>query len=101
MRSVTTASSRTPVASKTDLMTFQGGSSAMQMRYVEAIDLPPGQPVSLNPAGLHVWLEGLKQPLKTGTSFPLTLEFANAGQREVNVAVIAPAAMPPMAGMEM
>ena len=89
------------VANKTDLMTFQGGSSAMQMRYVEDIDLPAGQPVTLNPAGLHVWLADLKQPLKAGNSFPLTLEFANAGKREVSVAVIAPAAMPPMSGMKM
>ena len=89
------------VADKTDLMTMQGGSSHMEMTYVGGIDLPAGKPVSLNPAGLHVWLAGLHQPLKAGESFPLTLEFEKAGKREVTVSVIAPAAAAPMAGMKM
>jgi copper(I)-binding protein len=90
-----------PVAKKTDLMTMRGATSAMEMAYVEPIELPGGKPVSLNPAGLHVWLAGLNEPLRAGQSFPLTLEFENAGRREVTVAVIAPAAPPPMAGMKM
>ena len=88
-------------AAKTDLMTMAGGTSGTEMTYVKQVDLPAGQPVSLNPTGLHVWLEGLKQPLKTGESFPLTLKFEKAGERQVTVSVIAPAAMPPMAGMKM
>ncbi|HEU4651784.1 MAG TPA: copper chaperone PCu(A)C [Croceibacterium sp.] len=85
----------TPVARKTDLMTMAGGSTAMEMTYVEAIDLPAGQPVSLNPAGLHVWLAGLNRPLRAGETFPLVLEFEHAGERRVTVSVIAPAAVPP------
>jgi copper(I)-binding protein len=67
----------------------------MAMASVKGIDLPSGQPVSLNPAGLHVWLAGLKQPLKAGQSFPLTLRFEKAGERRVSVPVIEPAAPPP------
>jgi copper(I)-binding protein len=89
------------VANKTDLMTMAGGNNPMRMRYVDAIDLPAGERVSLNSTGLHVWLADLEQPLKAGTSFPLTLVFENAGKREVSIAVIAPAAMPPMPGMNM
>ena len=89
------------VADKTDLMTMQGGSSHMEMTYVGGIDIPAGKPVSLNPAGLHVWLAGLHQPLKAGQSFPLTLRFEKAGERTVTVSVIAPAAAAPMAGMKM
>lgn len=89
----------TPVAKKTDLMTMAGGSSAMEMTYVQAIDLPANQPVSLNPAGLHVWLAELNQPLKAGQSFPLTLKFEKAGERQVTVSVIAPAAEPPASGL--
>jgi hypothetical protein len=88
-----------PVAGRTDLMTMQGGSSATEMTYVEGIDLPAGKPVSLNPAGLHVWLADLNQPLEAGQTFPLTLEFERAGQRQVTVSIIEPAAMPPMPGM--
>lgn len=92
-------SASTPVARSTSLMTFEGGSSAMRMRTVSAIDIPANAPVSLDPNGLHVWLEGLHEPLKQGREFPLTLRFEQAGERTVTVKVIAPAAMPPMPGM--
>jgi copper(I)-binding protein len=88
-----------PVAKKTDLMTMEGGSSAMGMKYLEAIDIPAGKPVSLNPRGLHVWLAVLNAPLKAGQSFPLTLRFEKAGERQVTVSVIKPAEAPPMPGM--
>jgi len=87
-----------PVANKTDLMTMAGGSSAMEMTYVRDIAVPADTPVSLNPAGLHVWLAGLKQSLKAGGTFPLILEFENAGERRVTVEVIGPAAVPPASG---
>jgi copper(I)-binding protein len=88
-----------PVAGKTDLMTMAGGSTKMEMTYVDGIELPAGKAVSLNPTGLHVWLSDLKQPLKAGQTFPLSLQFEKAGKRQVTVSVIAPAAMPPMSGM--
>ena len=75
-------------------MTFVGGSSAMEMTYVPGIEIPAGKPVSLNPTGLHVWLEGLKQPLQAGQTFPLSLKFQNAGVRRVVVTVIEPSAPP-------
>jgi copper(I)-binding protein len=89
----------TPVAKKTDLMTMAGGSSAMQMKYLKAIDIPAGKPVSLNATGLHVWLAELKQPLKAGETFPLTLVFEKAGKRAVTVSILKPAAAPPMPAM--
>jgi copper(I)-binding protein len=85
----------TPVAKETDLMTMAGGSSAMEMTYLDDMDIPANKAVSLNPAGWHVWLSDLNQPLKAGQSFPLSLEFEKAGRREVTVSVIAPAAAPP------
>ena len=94
-------SASAPIAQKTDLMTMQGGSSAMEMTYLDGIDIPADTPVSLNPSGLHVWLAGLNQPLRAGQSFPLLLEFENAGRRRIVVTVISPAAAPPMSGMQM
>jgi copper(I)-binding protein len=91
----------TPVANKTDLMTMQGGSGEMKMSYLNGIDVPAGKPVSLDPTGLHVWLADLKQPLKAGQTFPLSLRFEKAGERQVTVSVTAPAAAPPMSGMQM
>ncbi|MES2442492.1 MAG: copper chaperone PCu(A)C [Pseudomonadota bacterium] len=89
----------TPAAKKTDLMTMTGDGGAMGMKYLTAIDIPAGQPVTLNAGGLHVWLAGLNQPLTAGQSIPLTLKFEKAGDRQVTVTIVAPAAMPPMPGM--
>ena len=85
----------TPAAKKTDLMTMEMTGGAMGMSYVKAIDLPAGTPVGLNPSGLHVWLAELNQPLKAGQSIPLTLKFEKAGERQVTVTIIDPAAAPP------
>jgi copper(I)-binding protein len=91
----------TPVAKKTDLMTMAGGSGAMEMKYVNGIDIPANEPVSLNPGGLHVWLADLNQPLRAGQRFPITLRFEKAGERQVIVTIIKPAAAPPVSGMGM
>jgi len=91
----------TPVAKKTDLMTMRGGSDAMQMTYVQGIDIPAGKPVSLNAGGLHVWLAGLNRPLKAGENFPLTLTFAKSGDRQLAVTVVKAAAAPPDSAMRM
>jgi hypothetical protein len=71
----------------------------MEMTYVKAIDIPPNKPVSLDPSGLHVWLADLNHPLKADQTFPLTLKFEKAGERQVIVSIIKPAAAPPMSGM--
>jgi len=70
--------------------------AAMEMKYLEGIDVPANAPVSLNAGGLHVWLADLNQPLKAGQTFPLTLTFEKAGPRQVIVSIIQPAAAPPM-----
>jgi copper(I)-binding protein len=76
-------------------MTMEGGSGSMAMTYLEAIDIPANETVSLDPTGLHVWLAGLQQPLRAGETFPLLLTFENAGERQVIVSIIGPAAAPP------
>ena len=85
----------TPAAGKTDLMTMGRGGNVMEMKYLQAIDIPADKPVSLNPGGLHVWLAELKQPLKAGETFPLDLRFEKAGERRVNVTVVKPSDPPP------
>lgn len=77
----------TPVADKAELheMKMEGG--IMKMRPLTGLDLPAGQPVSLKPGAVHIMLTGLKQPLHAGDSFPLTLDFAKAGKRQVSVPV--------------
>ena len=77
----------TPVAKKAELhmMTTEGG--VMKMRPLAGLDVPADQPMTLKPGGAHIMLTGLNQPLQAGQSFPLTLSFEKAGQREVTVAV--------------
>lgn len=45
----------------------------MTMREVEAIELPAGQPVALEPGGFHVMLIGLKALVQAGETVELTL----------------------------
>ncbi len=57
----------------------------MQMRKVEALDVPAKGSVELAPGGLHIMLIGLKNALKEGDTLTLTFVFEKAG--EVSVAV--------------
>jgi hypothetical protein len=50
----------------------------MKMDAVPTLDLPQGKPVTLKPGGYHIMLMGLKQQLKPGDQFPVTLTFASA-----------------------
>ena len=92
-----------PVAKRAGLHTMTMEGSVMKMRPLAGIDLSPNQPVTLKPGGMHIMLEGLNEPLQAGKSFPLTLTFEKAGQRQVEVAVEKPGAMGPEghAGMQM
>jgi copper(I)-binding protein len=77
----------TPVAGMASLHTSVNESGIMKMRPVEGIPVEPGHPAVLEPGGLHIMLEKLKQPLKEGDHFPLTLTFEKAGTRQVEVRV--------------
>ena len=69
----------TPVAKETDLMTMAGGSSAMEMTYLDEMDIPANKTVSLNPAGWHVWLSDLNQPLLAAVRVVADIIFGVAG----------------------
>jgi copper(I)-binding protein len=66
-----------------------------KMRRTDGLDLPAGQPVTLQPGATHIMLIGLSEKLVPGQSFPLTLTFAKAGTREVTVSVGKAGAMGP------
>lgn len=51
------------------------------------VALPSGKPVGLAAWREHIWLSGLKQPLKDGDTFDLTLDFGAAGTLTVKVIV--------------
>ncbi len=77
----------TPVAATAQLHTMTMESGVMKMRPLAGLDLPGGQPITLDPGAMHIMLLGLTAPLRAGQSFPLTLQFEKAGRREVTVSV--------------
>lgn len=77
----------TPAAERAELHETIDDNGVMKMRAVDGLALPAGHPVALRPGGYHIMLMGLKQALKTGESFPLTLTFQHAGAVTVTVPV--------------
>ncbi len=84
-----------PVADVVELHEHRHNNGVMEMRPVGEMALPPGEPVTLKPGGLHIMLIGLRQTLTEGSSFPLTLTFRTAPPVSVTVKVLSVAAMGP------
>ncbi|GAB3486113.1 copper chaperone PCu(A)C [Azotobacter salinestris] len=77
----------TPSAAKTELHTHLRVGEVMRMQRIDAIAIPAGTEVKLEPGGHHVMFFNLKRPLAAGEHFPLTLEFEKAGKVEIEVEV--------------
>ena len=84
----------TPIAAAVALhqMVVDGG--VMRMRAVPSVDVIPGGRLELTPSGYHLMLLDLKQPLKQGERFPLTLTFEHGGTILISVAVEGMGAIP-------
>jgi periplasmic copper chaperone A len=90
----------TPLADRVELHESSNDNGVMKMRRVEKLPVSSGKPLILAPGGYHVMLMGLKQPLREGDSFPVTLAFEKAGTVPTEVTVaragsIAPAGHEP------
>ena len=81
-----------PVADKADVHESFNEGGIAKMRPVASLPVEQGKPVVLAPGGYHIMLMGLKQPLKQGDKFPITLSFANAGPVTAQVTVEPPGA---------
>ncbi|MDE2344363.1 MAG: copper chaperone PCu(A)C [Betaproteobacteria bacterium] len=64
---------------------MSGGMSSMHRQSSFAI--PAGSKLELQPSGLHLMLEGLKEPLVEGQQIAVRLRFDPAGEVEVSVPV--------------
>jgi periplasmic copper chaperone A len=58
-----------------------------RMAAVEAVEVPPGETVTLAPQGTHVMFMGLTAPLEAGASLPAVLVFEKAGEVAVEFKV--------------
>lgn len=86
---------QSPVA--TDAMVHRSfeEDGTMKMEHVVAVDVGAGQRVEMKPGGLHIMLVGLKQPLRKGDQFPLSLRFEHGGVTDLSVKIHGPGAMAP------
>jgi periplasmic copper chaperone A len=75
------------VSKTVELHKMEMDGNVMRMRPVDAIDVPAGATVMLQPGGLHIMFIGLNKTLKAGDSFPMTLKFEKAGEVKVDVKV--------------
>jgi periplasmic copper chaperone A len=83
----------TPVADAVQFHSVSEENGVSRMREMHDVAVTPGAKVTFSPGGMHVMLVGLKQPLKEGQTFPLTLKFENAGNVNVMVSVAKVGAM--------
>ncbi len=74
------SAAQTPIADRVELRNAAGEA-------VPTIEIASKRPVVLRPGKPYLALIGLKQPLKLGESFPLTLRFDIAGEITVTVMV--------------
>ena len=84
-----------PVAAEVEVHVDYEEGGLMRMRPVPRLSVPAHGQVHLGSGGLHVMLMNLKQPLKSGEYFPLTLVFEHAGRIPVQVPVRGIGAMGP------
>lgn len=59
----------------------------MKMQPQESVEVPAKNKVNFQPGGLHIMLVNLKQDLKPGDRFDLTLQFDKAGAQTIQVTV--------------
>jgi copper(I)-binding protein len=97
-----------PIAQSATLHLSHMVNGLMVMDPVEDLPVSAGHPITLSPNGYHIMLNGLSGQLTVGETFPLTLNFAQAGKVRVRVTVQPMSYMPPssadgsgMAGMKM
>ncbi|RXH42596.1 copper chaperone PCu(A)C [Bradyrhizobium zhanjiangense] len=85
----------TPVADKVQFHSTTEENGMSRMREMPVVDLVPHAKTTFDPGGMHIMLVDLKQPLKEGQTFSLSLTFAKAGKVDVTVPIAKVGAMRP------
>lgn len=76
-----------PICDHVEIHSMKDDGGIMKMRKEESLALPADKIVKLEPMGYHLMLIGLKEPLKAGTEFPVTLTFTTGKPVTVTVPV--------------
>jgi|SRR5208282_941574 len=86
-----------PAAKTTQIHEMKMEGNVMQMRPLDALDLPAGKTVEFKPGSYHIMLTDIVKTLKQGATVPLTLTIEGADKQrqtvEVKAQVRAAAAM--------
>jgi hypothetical protein len=98
-RDLAITSAVTPVAEKAELHDHIMDGDVMMMREVGTYYVPAEESLKLEPTGKHIMLMGLKNPLKPGDTFPVTVGIGDGyhhgyGQITFDVKVLSPAEAP-------
>jgi len=80
---------QTSLTDRAEIHEMSMDDGVMRMRQVESVDLPAGTSVKFKPGGYHVMLLDLKQPLKAGSKFALTLLVEDENQEVTRYLVTA------------
>jgi len=80
-------SAEADIAERVELHTHLMDDDVVMMRKLDTVEVPAGQTVAFQPGGLHIMFIGLQAPLVEGETFPLTLNFEQAGTVTVEVAI--------------
>ena len=86
-------SAATPLAQEVQFHRETEDNGISRMRELHAVEIDPGAKVIFKPGDMHMMMVGLKQPLKEGETFPLTLTFEKSGKIDVTVTVAKVGAM--------
>ena len=70
------------------------GTTSGRMEMLPPLVINPGEPVVMQPGGMHIMLSGLTGEYKIGDTLPLTLTFARAGQIRIPAPVVPFGEMP-------
>ena len=89
-------SAASPIAATVELHETVNDNGVMKMKPVDSLKLAHGQSVTLKPGSYHLMIMGLKQQLKQGDMFPVTLNFAHSAPITVSVMVHGAGAAGPM-----
>lgn len=80
-------SASSPIAAKTELHAHIHEDGMMKMREIETIKIPAHDTQNLQPGGYHIMFFDLEKVPALGETFPLTLNFKQAGTVNIEVKV--------------
>ena len=74
-----------PIAAIVEIHEMKMNDGVMEMKGLDAVEIPANKLVELKPGGLHIMLMKLNKPINPGDKVPLTLTFEGADRKPLMV----------------